>query len=78
MADQPRTVAKYRGVQLQDARERLLVVFTDPPKRGVRYCLHDLGFRALPNGDFDKPMSARAIFEAQGLFTEFYGAPDAE
>lgn len=78
MAEPPRVVSRYRGVQLQDAREHLLVVFTAPPKRGVKYCLRDLGFRALANGDFDKPMSARAIFQAQGLFNEFYGAPDAE
>lgn len=78
MAEPARIVSRYAGVQLQDARERLIVAFTDKPKRGVKYCLRDLGFRSLPNGDFDKPMSTKAIFDAQHVCNEFYGAPDAE
>lgn len=73
MTDKPRLVREYQGMQIFDARERILVVLGSNPPRGVRYCLRDAGFEQRGEGVYDSPSSPRQIMLAQSIGNEFYG-----
>ena len=71
---QPRVVARYAGVQIEDAREHIRISFATKPPRGLAGKLSSAGWsRDGGTGPFIKRSTPTAIFEAQGLLRQFCG-----
>jgi hypothetical protein len=71
-ADKPRLVCRYRGLQILDARENILVVIVGEPPVGARGGLRHEGFRRDSNSTWSAPATPMAILAAQAIGTIFF------
>lgn len=76
-SDKPRIVARYRGLQLVDARDFIRVVFDADPPRGMRWCLKNAGFKPAADGAWERRMCPDAIFQAQAI-AKIFSTTDQE
>lgn len=72
-AEKPRTVCRYLGMQICDARDRIQVVIDGEPPRGVRWSLRNEGFSRRSNGIWEAPHTPMSIMAARAIGSEFFG-----
>lgn len=69
-----RLVAQYDGVQIHDIRDKIEVLFTKTPRRGVRGALkYCADFERHTQFSYRARSNPQAIFDAQAVLREFYG-----
>lgn len=72
-----RLVAKYRGAQIYDARESILIKFDATPKRGIAGQLHNSNWhRDRDTGVWSKKATPQSIFAAQMILNDAYGSAE--
>jgi len=71
-ADKPREVCRYRNMQILDCRERIQVVITGEPPRGVRWTLKNEGFNRRNNTTWEAPNTPITIMAAQAIGSTFF------
>lgn len=71
-ADKPRLVAQYQGLQIFDARDRIQVVITGEPPRGVRWTLKNEGFTRRDNATWEAPNTPMSVMAAQAIGSTFF------
>lgn len=68
-----RLVAKYRGAQLFDARENILIKFDGKLPRGVAGQLHTGNWQRDGDGVWSKRATPASVFSAQIILRDAYG-----
>lgn len=72
--DDARLVVRYKGAQIFDAREFLLITFDAPPKRGISGQLHNGNWHRSRDGVWSKRSTPTTIFAVQAILKDAYGA----
>lgn len=72
-AEKPRTVCVYRGMQIQDCRDRIQVVTDGTWPAGARAGLRVEGFRKRSDTTWDAPSSPMSIAAARAIGNIFFG-----
>ena len=72
-AEKPRLVCRYQGMQIFNARDRIVVVLSEDPPHGIRGGLKVEGFQRQADGSWAKPHSVMAIMEARAVGSAFCG-----
>jgi hypothetical protein len=68
-----RLVARYRGAQIFDAREHLIITFEGKPRKGVAGQLHNGNWSRSREGIWSKASDPQTIYAAQTILREAYG-----
>lgn len=72
-ADKPRIVCRYRGMQVLDAREHVLVVIEGEQPCGVGAGLRAEGFRRRSSNSWEAPANPQNYMAAQVIGRTYFG-----